>query len=47
MILREIKEIVRAIIDNIIVRKKVRKEEKNLANIDNKSFLIFLKDDNF
>lgn len=45
MILRETKEAVGAVIDGTALREKVREEKKNLANIDNESFLTFLKDD--
>lgn len=45
VILRETKEVVRAVIDGIALGEKLRKEEKNLADIDNKSFLTFLEDD--
>lgn len=44
MILRGTKNAVRAVINAMALRKKVRKEEKNLADIDDKSFLISLKD---
>lgn len=45
MILRGTKKVVGAVINAMALRKKVRKEKKNLADIDNKSFLISLKDD--
>lgn len=34
-----------AVIDGMALREKVRKEERNLANIDNESFLTSLEDD--
>lgn len=42
--MRETKEIVEAIVNGTALKKKVREEEKNLANTNDKSFLIFLKD---
>lgn len=44
MILMGTKKAMGAIIDGTVIGKKVRKEEKNLANTDNKSFLTLLED---
>lgn len=44
VILRGTKKVVGAVVNSTALRKKVRKEEKNLLDTDDKSFLIFLKD---
>lgn len=45
MILGRTKKVIRAIVDSTALKKKVKEEKQNLANTNNKSFLIFLKVD--